>query len=99
MPTRDGKPLDEIECPGCLRSGNLRQFAARGSNPPGFWCDKRGGCGANWPLNTDAIILMMTSRGRKAVEAMLPANSKPYVSPGMILTSELKYDEKGMLIE
>jgi len=94
-----GLPIDEIECPGCGRAGNLRQSQARGTNPPGFWCDKRGGCGANWPLNTPGILLQMTPSGRAAIEAMMPASDKPYKSPGMILTSELKFDEKGMLIE
>lgn len=98
-PLEEGKILDDIECPMCYRTGNLKLTQARGSHPAGFWCDKRGGCGANWPLNTEAILSLMTPRGRKAIEAMLPASEKPYVSPGMILTSELKFDEKGMLIE
>lgn len=97
--TENGRPIDEIECPGCGRTGNLRQSQARGNNPPGFWCDKRGGCGANWPLNTPAILLQMTPRGRGAIEGMIPPAERPYESLGMILTSELKFDAKGMLIE
>jgi len=98
-PLAEGKVLDEIECPICYRSGHLKLTQARGAHPAGFWCDKRGGCGANWPLKTEAILSLMTPRGRKAIEAMMPPEDKPYESPGMVLTSELKFDEKGMLIE
>lgn len=98
-PLAEGRMLEEIECPICFRAGNLKLTQARGIHPAGFWCERRGGCGANWPLSTEAILSQMTSRGRKAIEAMMPAEERPYESPGMILTSELKFDEKGMLIE
>lgn len=75
-PALDGKPLDEIECPGCGRLGSLKQSQGRNGNPPGFWCDRRLGCGANWPLNTSVILSQMTSRGRAAIEAMAAAEPR-----------------------
>lgn len=100
-PSREGKLLDSIECRQCGRSGFLVSQAPRNGHPVQFYCRQAsGGCGFSLPAKfATEILSQMTPSARKAIEAMIPPDERPYESPGMILTSELKFDEKGMLIE
>jgi hypothetical protein len=90
-------------CPSCGVVGSLQRTPARNSYPAQWWCRnvksktlKGDGCGENFPLDTPEIVEKLSPVVRREIEKSV----KPkYVSPGMILTSQLKYDDKGMLIE
>ena len=90
-------------CPSCGVVGSLQRTPERNGYPAGWWCRnvksktlKGGGCGENFPLATPEIVSGLSPVARREIDKAV----KPeYVSPGMILTSQLKYDEKGMLIE
>jgi len=75
-PALDGKLLDEIACPSCLRVGYLSQSPGRNGNPPGFWCRNTGGCNQNFPIDFEEIRSQMTPGARRALEAIAPKDAR-----------------------
>ena len=97
-PAREGKLLDEIACPSCLRVGYLTQSAGRNGNPPGFWCRNTGGCGQNFPIDFEEIVSLMTPGARRAVAAVKEPKTKVQTTEDAIAEGMRRVQERGVIL-
>lgn len=92
-------------CPSCGVIGSLQRTPPRNGYPAGWWCRnvksktfKGNGCGENFPLATPEILEKLSPVVRREVEKVLKSEKQEYVSPGLIITSELKFDKEGRML-